>query len=1292
MKNAKINGRKFLSLFLSVLMVVGTLVTLVPTTVMAATDALVLLPGDLNATSVGSGVANLDPAFVDGGKTYLKIDPVNAQNNGVSVLCTLDEAYDAASYNYVKIGFKANVSTASGAFRFLVSDAGGTAKLKKDVSYWSETKTEITEDDIIVDISSNTQELQYFNILPFAGQIATAIEGTGEVYFNVRYVAFFETEAEATAFDFDEYISSGDGETVADGVAFLDENSNTISVVPVDGSTTINEILAGTSAEVEAVKNAMVRTDTKAFAGWTLTDGTAVDDSTEITESTTLKATYSAYKLFDASALMVEDDEGRLVPKNSKASLAPIVDNGDDCYIVKQGTLGRAAWLYWSFDTNDILLADDVEAVITKFKTNSHDKTPPTSTGLRLVDSNLAFASPVTILTYDFPTQAGSDGLYEVNAVFEIPDDYTPTTINGFGIGPWNGQYLPDVDTSAGEAYSDFYAAYEYVAVLEKASAVEYFEYSADSEEEEDNTVDLVDCHVFEADEITGSAAGYFADGLTTVDGVKYYRFTGPEEEYEYTRSFYGIINVPEDVNAHKYHYAVIGYRTNITDTASVSVGLLPTDGAAYKRFWGLYSDLNGSNGAMVVDIAAINAGEVTVTDFGTSIDVNSNVKYLRVGPHKTYGSTHVANEYLDIEYIGFFKNKVSADAYAESRIPEVLPELDMDIDSPYHIFLANQLAGKTNGHTDNGIIDENNSQYLSYSGPVGGATYTGNEYVQFSFPKQIHAQTYKYVAVGYKSNIELPAGTPTAVSSAVAIDGTVKRIMGFTGELISSEQNEKMIVDLTTKDDYNGCDYESPISYFRIALYGGRAQFDKAYMAEDDYFDIEYIGFFKTLEAAQAYEFDYEAELKNLEKNYGDANGDGKATTVDSVILMRQLAGWTGYETLAKPKNLDVNLDGEVNALDVTIMVRNLANWSDYKTMPYLHDYNDYINYREPLKNSYTKLTEEKSLTVAYLGGSITLGRSYENNCWRTMFDAWLKEDYPTAEIKMIHAGIGGTGSSYGAYRVGHQVLANDPDLVFIEFAVNDNHFDSKYGDYTATKESVQEYYEAIIQQIYAHDPETDIVMVYVQTRETSRTSPATVAQEELAEYYNINSVYFGSALNDYIDENSLNSKDYIYDDIHPTDKGYEIMLKPLREMFVNNWGDIDETGFSDKVLPEKTVSAHDRKDAYMVLRDDLTYDASVWTKSEFGVKTTTPGATLSFSFTGDEVAVYTSVNKTAGEVEFRVDGGEWVRKSLCGPVVSEKVPLVSGLDYETHTFELRVPEDLTSGHTVNLRGILIN
>ena len=86
MKKSRMIVRKNLSLFLTILMVFGLFASIIPTIVVATEAApLILFPGDLNPTSVGSGKANLDSAFVDGDKTYLKIDPVNSGNNGVSI-------------------------------------------------------------------------------------------------------------------------------------------------------------------------------------------------------------------------------------------------------------------------------------------------------------------------------------------------------------------------------------------------------------------------------------------------------------------------------------------------------------------------------------------------------------------------------------------------------------------------------------------------------------------------------------------------------------------------------------------------------------------------------------------------------------------------------------------------------------------------------------------------------------------------------------------------------------------------------------------------------------------------------------------------------------------------------------------------------------------------------------------------------------------------------------------------------------------------------------------------------
>ena len=38
-------------------------------------------------------------------------------------------------------------------------------------------------------------------------------------------------------------------------------------------------------------------------------------------------------------------------------------------------------------------------------------------------------------------------------------------------------------------------------------------------------------------------------------------------------------------------------------------------------------------------------------------------------------------------------------------------------------------------------------------------------------------------------------------------------------------------------------------------------------------------------------------------------------------------------------------------------------------------HNYDDYINYRDPLANTYRRLTEDKKLKAVYFGGSVTAG-----------------------------------------------------------------------------------------------------------------------------------------------------------------------------------------------------------------------------------------------------------------------------------------------------------------------------
>lgn len=90
----------------------------------------------------------------------------------------------------------------------------------------------------------------------------------------------------------------------------------------------------------------------------------------------------------------------------------------------------------------------------------------------------------------------------------------------------------------------------------------------------------------------------------------------------------------------------------------------------------------------------------------------------------------------------------------------------------------------------------------------------------------------------------------------------------------------------------------------------------------------------------------------------------------------------------------------------------------------------------RSGLANFFTKMNAGDSVKIAYFGGSITEA----GNGWRDQSFNWLKSKYPAVALSQVNAGIGGTGSDLGVFRLQKDVLSKNPDLVFVEFAVNDN------------------------------------------------------------------------------------------------------------------------------------------------------------------------------------------------------------------------------------------------------------
>lgn len=88
-------------------------------------------------------------------------------------------------------------------------------------------------------------------------------------------------------------------------------------------------------------------------------------------------------------------------------------------------------------------------------------------------------------------------------------------------------------------------------------------------------------------------------------------------------------------------------------------------------------------------------------------------------------------------------------------------------------------------------------------------------------------------------------------------------------------------------------------------------------------------------------------------------------------------------------------------------------------------------------------KAESGKDLSVVFLGGSLTWGAQStdpQKTSYRALVSQKLEQTYPEAHFRFHDAAIGGTGSQLAAFRLERDVLAYRPDLVFLDFTINDD------------------------------------------------------------------------------------------------------------------------------------------------------------------------------------------------------------------------------------------------------------
>ncbi len=343
-------------------------------------------------------------------------------------------------------------------------------------------------------------------------------------------------------------------------------------------------------------------------------------------------------------------------------------------------------------------------------------------------------------------------------------------------------------------------------------------------------------------------------------------------------------------------------------------------------------------------------------------------------------------------------------------------------------------------------------------------------------------------------------------------------------------------------------------------------------------------------------------------------------------------------------------------------------------------------------LKNTHYRLTVDKELNVAYLGGSITIGHGAStygqtylgvgrnDKCFAGLTTDYIRELFPDAKVNELNAGIGNTGSNYGIFRLREHILDKmTPDLIFIEYTNNDW---GRFGE-----ENISRQNESIIRMLYEANPKIDIVFVYTAQNSDSVARKASIA---LADHYNLLQFDVGVAMKRVIDtQYGGDYKSFSADNLHPTDKGYAYYMShistKLYELLVDNAPkkaqyrdillaeslnksgiftnpktlDVDEFPLSDGFTRiNRTLGGH-----YLMQNIDHYYEGN------------TEGAKFTFEFEGTGFGLLVGKSEDLANFKYKIDGGAEKSYVLADTQLSDHLQtyiVEYNLTPEKHTVEI--------------------
>lgn len=275
------------------------------------------------------------------------------------------------------------------------------------------------------------------------------------------------------------------------------------------------------------------------------------------------------------------------------------------------------------------------------------------------------------------------------------------------------------------------------------------------------------------------------------------------------------------------------------------------------------------------------------------------------------------------------------------------------------------------------------------------------------------------------------------------------------------------------------------------------------------------------------------------------------------------------------------------------------------------------------------------EKITIGTIGGSITQGTAASTTDERYANRAlqWWAKTFPKAQLDFVNAGIGATDSYIGVHRVDADLLSKKPDVVIVEFSVND----------TDAALNLQTY-DSLVRKILQAENHPAVILLFT-TQEDGTSLQDTHMQ--IGSAYNLPMISYKNAVLPEIEAGKFTWKDISPDNIHPNSVGHGIIGELLWSYFNSVYAKLDQINTSELTFTATPVT----KDLYA--KGQLLDSKTLTPKTMQGFEqaevsnqfpndwTTKEGGELTFEVTGSNIGVlyYKTVDGKSGQYCVYVD-----------------------------------------------------